>query len=138
MKALAGRRVLLVEDDSLVAAFAEGILLDAGCDVILAMGVDEALVLVAADKIELAILDVNLGSRRSYPIADALRERGVPFIFATGYGRDGLDEAYREAPVVQKPYRTLELLGCAEAALAAPHQNRVGEARSSELNCIGE
>jgi DNA-binding response OmpR family regulator len=119
VEALAGRRVLLVEDESLVAALAEDILLDAGCEVVLAMDLKEALVLAADERIELAILDVNLGSARSYPVAEILRERAVPFIFATGYGRVGLDEAYRDTPVVQKPYRPHELVGCAEEAFKA-------------------
>lgn len=117
MEALAGRRVLLVEDESLVAALAEDILLDAGCEVVLAMRLDEALRLAADHGIELAILDVNLGSARSYPVADILRMRAVPFLFATGYGRDGVDAAYRDAPVVQKPYRAQDLLSCAVEAL---------------------
>jgi DNA-binding response OmpR family regulator len=122
VEALAGRRVLLVEDESLVAALAEDILLDAGCEVMLAMDLKEALVLAADERIELAILDVNLGAARSYPVAEILRKRAVPFIFATGYGRVGLDEAYRDTPVVQKPYRLHELIGCAEEAFKARHQ----------------
>jgi DNA-binding response OmpR family regulator len=122
VEVLAGRRVLLVEDESLVAAFAEEILLEAGCEVILAMSLDKALALAVDQGIDLAVLDVNLGSARSYPIADILRDRAVPFIFATGYGRAGLDEAYRSAPVVQKPYRIHELLSCAEGALKDRHQ----------------
>lgn len=114
---LAGHRVLLVEDESLVAALAEDILLDAGCEVLLAMHLDEALAFATGHSIELAVLDVNLGSARSYPVADRLREQGIPFIFATGYGREGLDEAYRDAPVVQKPYRAHDLLACALEAL---------------------
>jgi DNA-binding response OmpR family regulator len=83
------------------------------------MDLKEALVLAADERIELAILDVNLGSARSYPVAEILRKRAVPFIFATGYGRVGLDEAYRDTLVVQKPYRPHELIGCAEEAFKA-------------------
>jgi DNA-binding response OmpR family regulator len=122
MEALAGRCVLLVEDESLVAALAEDILLDAGCEVMLAMNLSEALVLAADERIELAVLDINLGAARSYPVADLLRSRAVPFIFATGYGRDGLEKAYRDAPVLQKPYRPHELVNCAEDAFKARHQ----------------
>lgn len=114
---LSGHRILLVEDESLVAALAEDILLDAGCEVILAMRLDEAMVLAAGNAVELGILDVNLGAERSYPVADLLRARGTPFIFATGYGREGLNGAYWDVPVLQKPYREDELLRCAINAL---------------------
>lgn len=117
MGSLRGRRVLLVEDESLVAVLAEDILLDAGCEVLLAMRLDEALALAEDNDVDLGILDVNLGSARSYPVADLLRARGTPYIFATGYGRDGLDETYRDVPVIQKPYRDHELLSCAQQAL---------------------
>ena len=115
--ALNGRRILLVEDESLVAALAEDLLLDAGCEVLLAMRLDEAMMLADDDEVELGILDVNLGEERSYPVADLLRARGTPFIFATGYGRAGLNGAYQDVPVLQKPYRGDELLKSADDAL---------------------
>ena len=115
--ALHGRRILLVEDESLVAALAEDMLLDAGCEVRLAMRLDEAMRLANDDEVELGILDVNLGAERSYPVADLLRARGKPFIFATGYGRAGLNGAYQDVPVLQKPYRSDELLRSADDAL---------------------
>ncbi|WP_184115200.1 response regulator [Sphingomonas abaci] len=114
---LSGRRILLVEDESLVAALAEDLLLDAGCEVVLAMRLDEALALAADDEVELGILDVNLGTERSYPVADLLRARGTPFIFATGYGREGLNGGYQDVPVLQKPYRGADLLRSADDAL---------------------
>lgn len=114
---LNGRRILLVEDESLVAALAEDMLLDAGCEVLLAMRLDEAMLLANDDDVELGILDVNLGAERSYPVADLLRARGTPFIFATGYGRAGLNGAYQDVPVLQKPYRSDELLRSADDAL---------------------
>lgn len=114
---LNGRRILLVEDESLVAALAEDMLLDAGCEVLLAMCLDEAMLLANDDEVELGILDVNLGTERSYPVADLLRARGTPFIFATGYGRAGLNGAYQDVPVLQKPYRGKDLLRSAGDAL---------------------
>ncbi|PXA89279.1 transcriptional regulator [Nostoc sp. 3335mG] len=122
---LSGCRVLLVEDESLVAALVEDLLLDAGCDVVLAMRLDEAMAVANEGEVELGILDVNLGEERSYPVADALRARGTPFIFATGYGRNGLNGAYSDVPVLQKPYRAAELLRCAADALAGQqHKTR--------------
>lgn len=90
MSVLEGRRVLLVEDESMVAMLAEDMLLDLGCDVVVAMRLDQALAQVEAGDFDLAVLDVNLGSTPSYPVADALFERCVPFLFATGYGLEGV------------------------------------------------
>ncbi|TNC15746.1 response regulator [Methylobacterium terricola] len=109
MSALQGRRVLLVEDESLVAMLAEDMLLDLGCEVTVAMRLDQALAQARAQAFDLAVLDVNLGDARSYPVADLLRARGVPFLFATGYGRQGVDPAYHAAPVMQKPYQAAQL-----------------------------
>ncbi|WP_342111015.1 response regulator [Methylobacterium sp. SI9] len=105
MTSLVGRRVLLVEDESLVAMLAEDMLLDLGCEVTVAMRLDKALGLVRSETFDLAVLDVNLGDARSYPVADLLHERGTPFLFATGYGRKGLDRTYQDVPVLQKPYQ---------------------------------
>ncbi|MCJ2088488.1 response regulator [Methylobacterium sp. E-005] len=105
MTLLAGRRVLLVEDESLVAMLAEDMLLDLGCEVAIAMRLNKALDLVQSGSFDLAVLDVNLGDAHSYPVADLLNERGTPFLFATGYGQQGLEGSYRNVPVLQKPYQ---------------------------------
>jgi CheY-like chemotaxis protein len=105
MTSLTGRRVLLVEDESLVAMLAEDMLLDFGCDVAVAMRLDKALDLARSGSFDLAVLDVNLGEAHSYPVADLLYERRIPFLFATGYGRQGLDGSHRNVPVLQKPYQ---------------------------------
>ncbi|SDN14079.1 CheY chemotaxis protein or a CheY-like REC (receiver) domain [Methylobacterium phyllostachyos] len=105
MNLLEGRRVLLVEDESLVAMMAEDMLLDLGCEVIVAMRLDKAVDYVHAETFDLAVLDVNLGDALSYPVANLLRERCTPFLFATGYGARGLEETYRSVPVLQKPYQ---------------------------------
>lgn len=105
MTLLVGRRVLLVEDESLVAMLAEDMLLDLGCEVTIAMRLDKALGLVRSESFDIAVLDVNLGDARSYPVADLLHESGTPFLFATGYGQKGLEGSYRNVPVLQKPYQ---------------------------------
>jgi DNA-binding response OmpR family regulator len=102
---LEGRRVLLVEDESLVAMLGEDMLLELGCEVEVAMRLDKALALSRTIDIDLAILDVNLGKTCSYPIADLVFERCIPFIFATGYGTAGIEPAYSAVPVMQKPYQ---------------------------------
>lgn len=109
MNPLDGRRVLLVEDESLVAMLAEDMLLDLGCEVVVAMRLDKALAHAHAGPFDLAVLDVNLGDTHSYPIADALIERGVPFLFATGYGQQGLEAIYQTVPVLQKPYQPAQM-----------------------------
>ncbi|WP_235911432.1 response regulator [Croceibacterium soli] len=117
--ALEGKTVLLVEDESLVSMLAEEILMEAGCEVILAMRLDRALEVARSAEIDCALLDVNLGNgATSFPVAQVLSERGVPFIFVSGYGTHGIDGAYANAPVVQKPYRPDLLLSALEACLA--------------------
>lgn len=117
--ALEGRTVLLVEDESLVSMLAEEILMEAGCEVILAMRLDRALEVARTAELDCALLDVNLGNgTTSFPVAQVLSERGVPFIFVSGYGTHGIDGAFAEAPVVQKPYRPDLLLSALQACLA--------------------
>ncbi|MDX6748768.1 response regulator [Geminicoccaceae bacterium 1502E] len=102
-------RVLLVEDESLVAMLVEDMLHELGCEVVLAMRFDEAMRLAQESSIQMAVLDVNLGSELSYPVADVLRQRGIPFLFATGYGTRGLESSYRAVPTLQKPFAIDEL-----------------------------
>lgn len=103
---LAGQRVLLVEDSLIIALDAEDIVTRLGAsDVTTAASVDAALDLVAAAPPSVAILDINLGNGNSFPIADALLDRDVPFMFATGYGEQAqFPDQHRGRPVVQKPY----------------------------------
>ncbi|CAH2601771.1 Response regulator [Rhodovastum atsumiense] len=99
-------RVLLLEDETLIAMLAEDILIGLGCDVVGPVAtVAAALRLVAAERIDAAVLDVNLGyGERGYPVADALAELGVPFAFVTGYGRDSIEARFHDRPWVQKPF----------------------------------
>ena len=103
---LTGRRVLVVEDESLVAMLLETILEDMGCSPVGPVAtVDEGLAMVAAEtSLDAALLDVNVAGREVFPIAEALKARGVPFIFSTGYGEGGLPDAWRGQATVQKPF----------------------------------
>jgi CheY-like chemotaxis protein len=84
--ALSGRRVLVVEDEMMVAWLLEDMLADFGCAVVgPAAGVNQALAMLDAEAFDAAVLDVNLKGQKSYPIADTLAARGVPFVFSTGY-----------------------------------------------------
>jgi CheY-like chemotaxis protein len=103
-------RVLVVEDEMLVAMNIEDMLLDLGHEVAaLANRLETALSLAREAGFDVAMLDVNLAGQASFPVADVLRERGIPYLFATGYGVQGIAEAHRAAPVLQKPFRARDL-----------------------------
>lgn len=107
---LKGLRVLVVEDEMLVSMLVEDMLADLGCLVVgPAAELEEAMALVIGEEIDAALLDVNLGGRPIFPVADALKARGVPFAFASGYGEAGLSEDHRGAAVLQKPFREADL-----------------------------
>lgn len=106
----AGRRVLVVEDEMLVAWPLEDMLVELGCMVIgPAASVNQALAMIEANAIDVAVLDVNLNGEMSYPIADALASRGVPFVFVTGYDKDRMLNGYQTFPMLQKPFHRVEL-----------------------------
>ncbi|HEY4584914.1 MAG TPA: response regulator [Brevundimonas sp.] len=102
----AGRRVLIVEDESLVAMLLETILADLGCDVVgPESNIEDGLTAVAdVAGLDAALLDVNVAGREIFPVAEALKAKGVPFVFSTGYGEAGLPEHWRGNPTVQKPF----------------------------------
>ena len=115
----AGRRVLLVEDEALIAMNVEDMLDALGYVVVAAAaGVEEALAAVEGGGIDAALLDVNLRGRTSFPVADALAARDVPFVFATGYGAHGLREDLRDRPVLVKPFKLPDLQRILSAAIA--------------------
>lgn len=114
-----GRRVLIVEDELLLALTLEDVLAGLGHRVTgVATRLDQALRLARDGDIDFAILDINLAGTLSFPVADILRERGIPFIFASGYGIHGLIEGYRDEPVLAKPFRLGELVKVMAGALA--------------------
>jgi CheY-like chemotaxis protein len=116
---MAGKRVLVVEDEPLIAMMIVEILEQAGL-IVAGPAYDEAqaLALIAEGSIDVAILDVHLGRNvTSAPIADHLIELKVPFIFATGYGEQALRNSYRMQTAVGKPYQPQEVLGALVSAL---------------------
>ncbi len=107
---LAGLRVLVVEDEMMVSMLIEDMLGDLGCHVVgPAARLEEALTLAQNAELDCAVLDVNLGGQSTFPVADLLREKGAPFAFATGYGDAGLRDVDRASPVLQKPFREIDL-----------------------------
>jgi CheY-like chemotaxis protein len=112
------RRVLLVEDEALVAMLIEDALLDLDCDVVTtAAQLEHAMAAAMHGSFDVAILDVNLAGKMTYPVARVLRDRATPFIFVTGYGAGGLDPEYAHCPVLQKPFRRKELATALSQAL---------------------
>jgi CheY-like chemotaxis protein len=107
---LTGRRVLIVEDEMLVSMLLEDMLGDFGCAIVgPAPNLKEALALAQNEQIDAALLDVSISGDFSFPVADALKARGVPFAFASGYGDNALNEAHRGALVLHKPFRQADL-----------------------------
>src|SRR5262249_54910716 len=105
-KAAVSKRILIVEDELMIRMLLEGMLTDLGHSVAAeAGGLDEAILLARQAEFDLAVLDVNLNGTPVTPVVEILVERGLPFIFASGYGQRGLPEAYRSAPILQKPFQ---------------------------------
>ena len=110
--ALTGLRLLIVEDEAMVAMMVEDMLADLGCVVVDVAGtLSRGLALVADTELALdgAILDVNLGGDKVYPVAEVLTARRIPFIFATGYGIAGIAESFSHVPALAKPYESRAL-----------------------------
>ena len=106
------RRVLVVEDEMMIAIMLEDMLLDLGHQVVgVAQSLPAALAMTEAKagQFDMAILDINLAGERSFPVALRLAERGVPFMFATGYGALGLEEPFRDTFTLKKPFQQEDL-----------------------------
>lgn len=102
---ISGRRILVAEDESLVAMLIETLLEDAGCVMVgPAASVAEGLRLLEAGDIDAALFDINLGGEPVFPLAEAAEARGLPFAFSSGYGAAGLPTAWADRPVIDKPF----------------------------------
>ena len=109
-------KLLVVEDEMMVAMLIEDMLDELGFEPPLcAVTLDQALDLAAANPVDAAVLDVNLNGAESFPVADLLREKRTPFIFSTGYGRQGIPDRFKETQTLQKPFRVEELRAALEA-----------------------
>jgi PAS domain S-box-containing protein len=101
---VSGNRLLLVEDEPLVALMMKDALAELDFEVCGPISdIDEALREIASGPIDAAILDINLGGRSVYPVADALLTRDIPFIFITGYARHSVEDRFADIPVLDKP-----------------------------------
>ena len=107
---LFGRRILLVEDEVMVSWALEQAIVSLDCVVVgPAARISQALAMVETEVFDAALLDINLNGENSYPVADALIARGLPFVFATGYNKDSAPHGYEGFPRLQKPFSIPEL-----------------------------
>jgi CheY-like chemotaxis protein len=117
---LSNRKILVVEDEMMIAMLIEDMLDEFGCKLVgPATNVPRALELIARENVEIAVLDLNLDGQNTYAIADALQQKNVPFIFATGYGSTGLRQEYGNRPVLQKPFQARDLENALAEALGS-------------------
>ncbi len=104
-------RVLFVEDEAMISMLIEDMLLDLGVEVVgPASKMADALALAREADIEAAILDINLGGQLTYPVAEVLKERGIPVIFATGYQPAHIASRHKNRRVLEKPYDATALV----------------------------
>lgn len=107
---LSGRRVLVVEDEMLIAVEIEDTLTALGCEIVGPTGkLEEALELADDDGLDAAILDVTIRGGKVFPVAEKLLARGVPFVLASGYGDWALPEEMRDRDRLIKPFTAAEL-----------------------------
>jgi len=111
--------VLVAEDEMLVAMMLEDVVQRAGFRVLLTARLGQGLELAATESIDCAILDINLAGEDSFPLAAELRLRSVPFVFASGYGSDGLPDEYLDVGVLLKPYSVKHIEDALARMLAA-------------------
>lgn len=111
------KRALLVEDEGVVALLIESMLVDLGYEVLGPVPrLAKALDIAHSETFDVAVLDVNLNGTPSFALADVMIEKGIPFVFATGYGAPGLPDYLRGAAVLQKPFKTKQLIEAIDLA----------------------
>ena len=110
MNTLQGKRVMLLEDEAIIAFSVEDMLIELGCSIVgPAMNLDEAMALATNAEIDAAVLDININSDRSYGVARELQRRDVPFVFASGYDESGVSWDGIPVEILPKPYRKDQL-----------------------------
>jgi DNA-binding response OmpR family regulator len=120
-------RILVVEDEAMISMLLEDMVLDCGGEIVgPAAKFDDALELARKAEFRVAVLDLNLNGTLSYPIAEVIRERGIPVIFATGYGAGGLLDRFRDCPTLQKPFSQQDFADAVAAACREQAANTCG------------
>lgn len=113
------QRILVVEDEWLVATLLEDMLAELGHVVVGPVAtLADAMAAVQQSGFDLALLDMNLNGQRATTVADSLADRGIPFACTTGYGRGDLDERFRGRPILHKPFELKDLEGVIAQALS--------------------
>ena len=121
---LRGLRVLVVEDEYLVAREIRHVLSRAGCaEVRLAASLDAAGTMAGADDLQAVLLDIKLGEQDVYPLAERLERlerQGMPVIFVTGYATEAVPAHLEHLPLVQKPFQHKRLVAALQQVVSAP------------------
>lgn len=121
MTRIEGCRILVVEDEPIIAMTAEDMLGELGCAVARSVTtLADALAAAERDDYDAAMLDINLNGVDSLPVAALMRRLGRPFIFTTGYGASGRGADYEDVPLVTKPYQLADLEEALARAMARP------------------
>jgi len=108
---LSGLRVLVLEDEMLVSMLIEDMLTEQHCVIVGPFAaVSEALVAARAEAFDFAVLDVNVGGVKAYPVAETLAARGIPFVFLSGYGQSAMPPDRPDWRVCSKPFRDEQLV----------------------------
>jgi CheY-like chemotaxis protein len=116
-----GGSVFLVEDEVMIRMMVADMLEELGYSVAAEAGdISEAMKLAESADFDLAILDVNVNGKMISPVADLIKARQRPFIFATGYGSSGLPEEYRDRPALQKPFQIETLAKIIDTVMTGP------------------
>ena len=125
MAKFSGSRFFVVEDETLVLFNLEDILAELGCSVVgQAMRLEQAINLAqSVGEVDAAILDVNIGGATVFPAAEILAQKGVPLLFATGYGREGLPPEWQDHAVIVKPYSPQDVERALGPLLASANEN---------------
>ena len=120
-------RILVVEDEAMISMLLEDMVLECGGELVGPVArFDDALALAHQAEFGVAVLDLNLNGTLSYPIAEVIRERGIPVIFATGYGAGGLLDRFRDCPTLQKPFSQQDFADAVAAACREQAANTCG------------
>lgn len=110
MTQFAGVKVLIVEDEGLIAMMVEEMLVELGCEVVASVArLAKAREAASAIEIDFAMLDVNLAGEAVFPVAEILRDREIPFLFSSGYGASGLPSEFADRHVLHKPFSQTDL-----------------------------
>jgi DNA-binding response OmpR family regulator len=118
MGQLSGVKIAIAEDEGLLLHILDDILTLAGAEIVgVASDFDGALAFAKKERIDVAVLDIDLAGRESFPVALALKRRGIPVVFASGSELPGLPIPFRTAPFIRKPYAYRDLIGALKTAI---------------------